>query len=137
MGYPVHFLMSEFLYSDTALRMGIENFPTWQAAENLRRLAGTMDRVRSLLDDMSIMITSGFRCPALNAAVGGVADSAHLDGLASDFVCESFGTPTEICKALEPHLMALDIDQLIDDGSWVHLGLAAEGCIARNQCFAA
>lgn len=135
------FALAEFLHSDTARDSKIENLPTWQDIENLERLAMTLEEIRRILGDNPITLTSGFRCPTLNTMVGGVSDSAHIYGLACDFVCPAFGTPSEICKALEPHLVALDIDQLIAEGDgsggWVHLGLAADGCIARNQCFVA
>jgi hypothetical protein len=127
-----HFSLAEFLVSDTARARSIDNFPTFDNVANLERLADTMENVRGILQNTPITLSSGFRCPALNAAVGGVADSAHLFGLACDFVAPGFGSPLAICKALEPHLAALEIDQLIHENStWVHLGLSAGR--ARNQ----
>jgi hypothetical protein len=47
-----------------------------------------------------------------------------MSGLAVDFSCPGFGTPRAICKALEPHMKELGIDQLIHEyDTWVHLGL--------------
>jgi hypothetical protein len=129
-----HFTLAEFLHSDTALQCNIENLPTWQDVENLKRLAGVMEEIRKILSALPITISSGYRCPPLNAEVGGVDDSAHLHGLACDFVCPAYGTPTEICRELEPYLEALQVDQLIDESGWVHVGLC-EGT-PRCQCFA-
>jgi zinc D-Ala-D-Ala carboxypeptidase len=120
-----HFTLAEFLYSDTADKLSIKNTPTWTVVDNLARLANTMERVRKLLGSNAISISSGYRCPAVNQAVGGALNSAHLDGLACDFTCPKYGTPEMICKVLQPHLVELDVDQLIwEFGSWVHLGLA-------------
>lgn len=130
-----HFALAEFLASDTARAMGIDNFPTWDIVDNLNALAFTMEQVRELLDGAPIAISSGFRCKELNYEVGGVADSAHLTGLACDFTAPSFGGVQAIIAVLRPHLIMLAVDQLIDEGSWVHLGLT-EGT-PRHQCFVA
>jgi len=129
-----HFALEEFLASDTARAQGIENLPSWDTVDNLNRLAVTLELVRDMLGGVPVLVSSGFRCAALNAAVGGVADSAHLAGLAVDFTAPDFGSVADICKKLQPHLIALEVDQLINEGGWVHLGLS-DGP-PRYQCFA-
>ena len=122
-----HFTLDEFTASQTAARMGLLNAPTGQQFENVKRTAATMERVRTMLGDKPILISSGYRSPEVNRAVGGASSSAHMSGLAVDFTCPGFGTPLEICHHLQPHMAALDIDQLIHEyGSWVHLGLSAD-----------
>ena len=119
-----HFTLEEFTDSQTAARKGIPNVPTASVRKNLDRLAETMEKVRTLLGDKPILVSSGYRSPAVNAAVGGSKSSAHMSGLALDFSCPGFGTPKAICKKLEPHMKELGIDQLIHEyDSWVHLGL--------------
>lgn len=122
-----HFTLAEMTDSQTAARKGLHNVPAMGTPEraNLERTAQTMEEVRTILGDKPILISSGFRAPAVNAAVGGSKSSAHMSGLAVDFSCPGFGTPLQICKALEPHMRKLGIDQLIHEyGTWVHLGLA-------------
>jgi len=121
-----HFTLEEFTASQTASRLGISNIPTGQAMDNVKRTAETMERVRELLGGKPILISSGYRSPEVNRAVGGAANSAHLSGLAVDFTCPGFGDPLDICHALEARLQDLRVDQLIYEfSSWVHLGLAA------------
>src|ERR1700752_805562 len=79
-----HFWLEEFTLSSTAVALGVENLPTPIHLENLRKLAEKMELVRSLFNQV-IEITSGYRNPEVNAAVGGVPDSAHALGLAADF----------------------------------------------------
>jgi hypothetical protein len=56
-------------------------------------MVGLSDKLMSMLDNartiagVPIVITSGLRTPEHNAEVGGVADSAHLKGLAADLQC--------------------------------------------------
>lgn len=129
-----HFTLEEFTDSQTAARKGIPNVPPVGSPEraNLQRTAETMEEVRTLLGDKPILVSSGYRSPAVNAAVGGSKSSAHMSGLAVDFSCPGFGTPRQICKALEPHMRKLTIDQLIHEfDSWVHLGLT--GGAPRHQ----
>lgn len=121
-----HFALEEFTDSQTAARKGINNVPASNSQErrNLQRLAETMELVRVVLGGMPILISSGYRGAAVNAAVGGSTNSKHMSGLACDFTCPDFGTPLDICKALTPHMKRLGIDQLIHEyGTWVHLGL--------------
>jgi hypothetical protein len=95
--------------------------------ENLQA-SGNADLAASILEAVSAGRGAGgadLITAAVNAAVGGAANSAHLTGLACDFSCPSFGTPLAICQKLKPHMESLGIDQLIHEfGSWVHLGLS-------------
>jgi hypothetical protein len=119
-----HFMLSEFTNSQTAARLGINNIPTGQVLVNLQRTASVLEKVRTILGGEPIHISSGYRSPELNAAAGGSDSSAHMTGLAVDFIAPTYGTPLEICRVLEPYMQALRIDQLIHEWSgWVHLGL--------------
>jgi len=130
-----HFTLEEFTRSDKARLLSINNTPAQPIVTNLRRLARFNELVRLELGGATMVISSGYRCPALNRAVGGVSNSAHLDGLASDFTAPAFGTPMEICEKLDKS--NLQFDQLIYERSgsaiWVHLGIAAEGVKPRRQ----
>lgn len=121
-----HFTLEELTHSQTAARNSIPNDlqPGSQEYENLQRMAVTMEEVRAILGDKPILISSGYRSHQVNTAVGGSKTSQHMNGLACDFICPTFGTPLEICQKLKPHMRELGIDQLIYEfGTWVHLGL--------------
>jgi zinc D-Ala-D-Ala carboxypeptidase len=123
-----HFTLEELTDSQTAARKGIHNVPPdgSQERENLQRTAEMMEKVRTILGGKPILISSGYRSPKVNAAVGGSKTSAHMSGLAVDFSCPGFGTPLAICRKLEPHMGELGVDQLIHEyNTWVHLGLSA------------
>lgn len=129
-----HFTLEEFTDSQTAARKGIHNVPSANSQErkNIQRTAEVMEKVRTILEDKPVLVSSGYRSPAVNKAVGGSSNSAHISGLAVDFSCPGFGTPLQICKKLKPHMQDLGIDQLIHEyDSWVHLGLRDP---PRHQC---
>ena len=120
-----NFALEEFTHSQTAARRGIDNTPTTAHQNGLQRLAETLEKVRTILYDKPILISSGYRNQWVNSAVGGSKSSHHMKGLAADFTCPGFGAPLEICKELEPHMAELQIDQLIHEyKTWVHLGLS-------------
>ena len=130
-----HFTLAEFTYSQTASRMGLDNTPTPEAHEHLYELAEVMESVRTLCGSCPVQITSGYRSPAVNTATGGSSTSAHMSGLAADFIVPAFGTPLEICKRLEPHLVELSVDQLIHEyGDWVHLAISLPDTAPRCEC---
>lgn len=84
-------------------------------------LAATLERVRGLLGNNSIRISSGYRCLALNRAIGSGDLSAHIHGYAADFTCPGFGTPKEVAKKIAES--PIKFDQLIYEGEWVHLSV--------------
>ena len=119
-----HFALAEFTRSAKAAQLRLDNTPTGKALENLKRTAEILERVRAHLG-VPIIITSGYRGPVLNKAVGGATSSDHLQGLAADVIAPNYGTPYEVAKALAPHIDALGIGQVIYEVSgrsrWVHL----------------
>jgi len=95
-----HFNLEEFSFSAAAARLGLDNIPGSAVISNLSLVAAVMERIRTLLGDRPLFIHSGYRSAELNRAVGGVATSAHCQGLACDFVCPTFGTPAEVAEAI-------------------------------------
>lgn len=117
------FHLSEFIRSQTAARRGLDNTPTASAMGNIRNfLAPGMQEVRDLIN-APIHISSGYRSPIVNAAIGGSAKSQHMDGMACDFTAPFFGTPKDIARVISES--RIKFDQLIMEGGWVHISFAA------------
>ena len=98
------------------------NVNSLPVAAALQRTAELLERVRALLGK-PVLVSSGYRSPLVNRAVGGAASSAHMLGCAADFSSPGFGAPLEICHAI----VASDIpfDQLIHEyRAWVHIAWA-------------
>ncbi|MEX3690592.1 D-Ala-D-Ala carboxypeptidase family metallohydrolase [Paraburkholderia sp. BR14263] len=131
-----NFTVEELSISETATRHGISNDPGPAELANLLRLAVTLEDVRTLLGDRPVIVTSGFRAPGVNRLVGGAANSDHPRGLAADFICPGFGSPLQICATIEKS-RAIEFDQLIFEGTWVHLSVPAQGRQARQQVLTA
>lgn len=130
-----NFWLSELTVSNEAARRGLRNEPNSQQIDNLRRLCQVLESVRFNLLRRPILISSGFRSPEVNAAVGGERTSAHLDGRAADFTCPEFGPPREICSRLIG--AGIVFDQLIFEGTWVHFGIPVFGEEPRQQVLTA
>lgn len=115
-----HFTLSEATRSDTARKLGISNTPSPVELERILETALQMERIRSILGDKPIMISSWFRNTETNRAVGGVANSDHLRGDAVDFRCPGYGDITAVCKSIIAS--GIKFDQLIwEYGRWVHI----------------
>ena len=120
-----NFAYAEAIQSQTATRRGLDNTPSAAHQLNMRLTALRMEIVRVLLKDKPILVSSWYRSPAVNAAVGGVENSSHAKGEAVDFICPGFGTPYEICEYLAKYKDILNYDQLIYEGTWVHIAFTA------------
>jgi zinc D-Ala-D-Ala carboxypeptidase len=131
-----NFTLGELTLSQVAIRRGLDNTPTPPVLRSLGRLAQALERVRQSLGGVPVLISSGYRSPAVNQAVGGAGSSAHLRGLAADFTAPTFGDP----RAVALHLAAdrdVLFDQLIFEGAWVHIGLSASGVMPRREVLTA
>jgi len=119
-----NFTLAELLRSDTATARGIDNMPGSVERANLDRLAAVLQEVRDMLGH-PMLVSSGYRSPALNRAVGGSPTSDHVRGLAADFTCPGFGSVRDVCEAIAASSIAFD--QLIYEqgarSEWVHLGV--------------
>ena len=130
-----YFSIEELCASDTAERKKIDNTPNADARLRMQRL------IEQLLDPIRaawggpITVNSGYRSPALNRAVGGVATSQHVKGEASDITVGSsaenkrlFDKIVELQKAGR-----IAFDQLIDESNykWIHISYRAGN--NRNQ----
>lgn len=122
MNLSPNFSLEELTFSSTALRMGIDNTAPSSIIPNLQVLAAGLEKVRSYLGGHPVDIDSGYRSVALNSAVGGVPDSAHLQGWAADFLCWDYGSPAQIVSALQGS--GISFDQVIQEGTWVHISFA-------------
>lgn len=117
-----HFTLEEMLASQEAARNGIDNTPSPTIIQHLKEICTRAEAVRALLGH-PMLVSSGYRSPALNSAIGGAIGSAHCDGDAMDFICPAFGSPITICRAI--FQSAIEFDQLIEEGTWVHISFAA------------
>ena len=112
-----YFKLEELLKSDTALAAQIENLPAWEDVKNLEDLAvNVLDPIRRAWGQ-PLVVTSGFRSTKLNAAVGGVPTSAHMEGCAVDIVLPTWSTRkvSELYNLIQwlVESGAIDIDQVI------------------------
>ena len=112
-----HFTWEEAVRSEKADRMGYPNLPDNKAVSNIIVTASKLEEVRKLVGP--IIITSWYRSPALNKAIGGVTTSAHTTGNAVD--CHVDGmTALELCKKVAAS--GIQFDQIIHEyGTWMHI----------------
>ena len=115
-----HFTLEELIESDYAVRHDIDNTPPADVLPSLEMLATELERVRNLLS-VPVHVTSGYRSPKLNSAIGGAWNSQHVQGLAADIKAPLFGTPRDVANTILDHEDYIQFDQLILEGNWVHI----------------
>lgn len=117
-----HFSVVEFTDSDIATRCAIDNSLPESLLPAAIETAAMMEKIRTVLGDKPITVSSGYRSSALNAAIGSSNTSDHPRACAVDFKCPEFGTPYEVAKHLSTRIDSLGIGQLIHEfGRWIHV----------------
>ncbi len=128
MNLTAHFTLAELTASAKARALGLDNTPPADVLPRLVLLAEMLERIRATLGE-PITVTSGYRSPAVNRAVGGITNSDHTLGLAADIVGPAVGTPYVLAKRLAPLVQTLCIGQLILEGmrgkQWLHVSTRA------------
>ena len=131
----VYFTINELCYSATAQAKGINNTPNATQRNALIALVDTvLDPLRRAWGK-PILVNSGYRCPALNNAVGGKASSQHLRGEAADITT---GSPQSNKQLYDLAIsLRLPIDQLIGERgyTWLHISHKPTG-YNRHQYWA-
>lgn len=131
-----YFTIEELCKSDTAERKHIDNTPSEEIKKRLQILIEFLNPLREAWGS-GIRVNSGYRCPELNKAVGGVDTSAHMEGWAVDIypVNNKF---EEFKQFIIDYLKDKNFDQVIIERNgcfqWIHLGLWSKGR-QRKQIF--
>ena len=122
-----YFTIKELTKSTTAIKRHIDNTPSKEVERSLTAL------VEKVLDPLReeygkpIIVTSGYRCPRLNAIVGSTPSSQHVKGEAADIKSVQ-DTPEENKKLFDLIVkLKLPFDQLINEHNydWVHVSYGA------------
>ena len=131
----VYFTINELCYSAMAQANGINNTPNATQRNALIALVDTvLDPLRRAWGK-PILVNSGYRCPALNNAVGSKPSSQHLRGEAADITT---GSPQSNKQLYDLAIsLRLPIDQLIGERgyTWLHISHKASG-YNRHQYWA-
>ena len=119
-----NFTLKEVTRSNTARRLGIDNTPKNHHLKSMQRLITNL--IQPMRDALGpIRITSGYRCPELNRAIGGSKKSQHSKAEAVDIQFWSEGQ-------MKNHLIydwvlnsGIEFDQMINefDYAWIHISL--------------
>lgn len=94
-----HISLAEFVSSQTASRLNISNSLPDALLGRAKQTCASLEVVRVLLG-APIIISSGYRDPRINAAVGGVTTSAHCEAYAADILAPEFGSPLDVCRRI-------------------------------------
>ena len=113
-----NFTLDEMTISQTAARRGIPNDPPPSVIANLRTLCEEVLEPVRVHFDRPVIVSSGYRSPALNVAIGGSRTSQHCLGEAADFTVPC----VKLIDLAQLMHRNLNYDQLIYEfGRWLHV----------------
>lgn len=115
------FTINELIKSTTAKQKGIKNIPSKEEEQNIIALINNILNPLRKAYGKPIIVTSGYRCKALNKAIGGAKTSQHQYGYAADI--RSVSDSKEENKKIFELAKSLPFDQLIDEHNydWIHI----------------
>ena len=124
-----HFALSEFVRSETAAKKHIDNTPSPEVVENLRALCLNVLEPARVAFGEPIYITSGYRCPVLNKAVGGKPTSQHQYGEAADLQVRGGENLRKLYNSIKSRGV---FDQLLYETNqsgtkWIHVSYTFHG----------
>ena len=131
MNLSENFTLQELIYSDTAIRRGIDNKPNDETIENLKIVCeNILEPVREYFK-APVVVSSGYRSVEVCEAVGSSAKSQHTKGQAADF--EIFGIPNK--NVADWIVNNIDFDQCIlefwnenePNSGWIHCSFNSAG----------
>jgi hypothetical protein len=138
MKLSTNFSVAELSKSEAATRQGLDNTPSMEVIDSLQALVDNV--LQPLRDKLGpIVVTSGYRSPAVNKAIGGSATSDHCKGQAADIEVLNMDN-----KALAEYIRDnMKFTQLIlefyrkgvADSGWVHVSYDAKNL--KNQVLTA
>ena len=122
-----NFVLSEITRSNTAKRLGIDNGPNKNHLRSIQRLITNL--IQPMRDALGpIRISSGYRNPNVNRAIGGSTKSQHCKGEALDLQFWDDGKISN--KKLYDWVLSsnVEFDQMINefDFAWIHISLKAK-----------
>lgn len=135
-----YFQLAEFLRSSKAVEINCvaeQQNPPQSVKNNIEELSvNVLDKIREKFGE-ELRISSGYRCPTVNTAVGGSESSQHMSAQAADFsVASSKAKNTDLmwCIIDMVNNGEITIDQLINEypnssgqPSWIHVSYRANG----------
>ena len=135
-----HISYKEGVYSNTALRRGIDNTPNEEQLANMKLIGEKIFEPLREYVGGPIKINSFFRSAKLNTAIGGSRTSQHCKGQAMD-IDDTFKhkSNAEMYNYIKDNL---DFDQMIwefgddDNPNWVHVSYVSPEK-NRNRCLKA
>ena len=131
MNLSKNFTLDEFVKSQSAIRKGIDNTPTPEVIAALTLVCEyILEPVRKNFKK-PVKVSSGYRSPKLNAAIGGAKNSQHVLGQAVDFEVPGVSN-YEVAKWVSENCL---FDQVIlefythgdPNSGWVHASYNRSG----------
>lgn len=119
----IYFNIEEMTKSQTAELYHIDNTPTKEVVENLKKVMYILDIVRVYIGK-PILVNSGYRCKKLNEMVGGVQNSMHTKGLAADFKTKGKKDIDTMFEFLKKNQKELKIIELLKYKTFIHIGVS-------------
>ena len=119
----IYFNIKEMTNSQTAESCHIDNTPTKEVVENLKKVMYILDIVRTYIGK-PIFVNSGYRCKKLNEMVGGAQKSMHTKGLAADFRTEKKEDINTMYEFLKKNQKKFKIIELLNYKTFIHIGVS-------------
>tara|TARA_R100000664_G_C2759058_1_gene148424 strand:- start:5340 stop:5807 length:468 start_codon:yes stop_codon:yes gene_type:complete len=125
-----NFSLCELTKSQTAERLGIDNFPDQEQIENLKNLCeNILQPVRNYFKQ-PVIITSGYRSPELSNKIGSSSRSQHCKGQAADLEIAGISNKDLadwISRNVNYDQVILEFhDPLEPQSGWVHVSFVNE-----------